>query len=223
MSKIWEETECALRLAAKQMKKFYDQKHGDSHEYNPGDKVWLEGQKHPCRPTFQKAQRQAPSGPFKRNQEDWRGRLHAWSPRYLARHLGLPLTKYSSLLIFLPPPLSRRIPTRFPKSSTTREEYEIEEIISNSQLKRGCLRYLVRWKGWPREPPKNLTHADEAIDEYHKKNPAAPSPLRSLSPPFHRNAIVNRRRSYLWRPWNAHGNLRARHLDLKLRWLTARD
>ena len=48
MSKIWEETECALCLAAKQMKKSYDRKRGDSHEYNPGDKVWLEGQNIPA-------------------------------------------------------------------------------------------------------------------------------------------------------------------------------
>jgi hypothetical protein len=44
MSKIWEETESALRLAAEQMKTYYDRKRKPSRDYKPGDKVWLEGQ-----------------------------------------------------------------------------------------------------------------------------------------------------------------------------------
>lgn len=43
MSRIWEETESALRLAAEQMKKYYDRKRLPSREYKPKDKVWLEG------------------------------------------------------------------------------------------------------------------------------------------------------------------------------------
>ena len=43
MSKIWEETGAALRLATEQMKMYYDRKREDSREYKPGDKVWLEG------------------------------------------------------------------------------------------------------------------------------------------------------------------------------------
>jgi len=44
MSKIWEETESALRLAAEQMKTYYNRKCTDTCNYKPGDKVWLEGQ-----------------------------------------------------------------------------------------------------------------------------------------------------------------------------------
>ena len=50
----------------------------------------------------------------------------------------------------------------------------------DSKLSRGRLRYLVKWKGYPErhhwtwEPLSNLTHADEAITEFHSSHPAAP-------------------------------------------------
>ena len=43
MKEIWEETASSLRLAAEQMKKFYDQHRGDARIYQKGDQVWLEG------------------------------------------------------------------------------------------------------------------------------------------------------------------------------------
>jgi hypothetical protein len=50
----------------------------------------------------------------------------------------------------------------------------------DSKLSRGRLRYLVKWKGYPErhewtwEPLNNLTHADEAIQDFHKSHPSAP-------------------------------------------------
>ena len=44
LAKIWEETECALKILAEQMKKFYDRKQGNACVYKPGDKVWLKNQ-----------------------------------------------------------------------------------------------------------------------------------------------------------------------------------
>ena len=43
MKNIWEETGALLRLAAQQMKHFYDRHRRDAYPYKPGDKVWLEG------------------------------------------------------------------------------------------------------------------------------------------------------------------------------------
>jgi len=51
------------------------------------------------------------------------------------------------------------------------------------RLSRGRLQYLVKWKGYPErhrwtwEPLRNLTHADQAVDDFHKSHPAAPRPV----------------------------------------------
>ena len=180
MSKVWEETECALRLAAEQMKKFYDRKRGDSHEYNPGDKVWLEGQNIPADRPSKKVDDKRYS-PFKVIKKVGKAAYkldlpHTWRAIW-------PIFNKIFLTPYISPSSSQQKNTRpVPDIIDNYEEYEVEEIM-NSQLKWGRLRYLVRWKGWPEhhhwtwEPPKNLTHTDEAIDEYHKKNPAAPWPM----------------------------------------------
>src|SRR5882757_6989916 len=64
-------------------------------------------------------------------------------------------------------------------------EYEVEHIIKSDVRKNGRLMYLVKWKGYPDsdntwEPTGHLKHAQEKIDEYHKKHPSAPRPLQSL-------------------------------------------
>lgn len=43
MQQVREETRLALEEAAALMKQYYDRKRGPSQEYNPGDKVMLEG------------------------------------------------------------------------------------------------------------------------------------------------------------------------------------
>src|ERR1700675_3824340 len=43
MESIWEETAAALRIAAEQMKRYYDEHRADSRSYKPGDLVLLEG------------------------------------------------------------------------------------------------------------------------------------------------------------------------------------
>jgi hypothetical protein len=43
IKKVQEETEAALKQSAETMKRNYDRKKGDSREYTPGEKVWLEG------------------------------------------------------------------------------------------------------------------------------------------------------------------------------------
>jgi len=43
VKKVREEAGAALRQSAETMKRNYDKKKGDSREYRPGEKVWLEG------------------------------------------------------------------------------------------------------------------------------------------------------------------------------------
>ena len=52
----------------------------------------------------------------------------------------------------------------------------------DSKLERGKLKYLVKWKGYPREewtwePRKNLLeHAKASVNAFHRKHPNAPRP-----------------------------------------------
>jgi hypothetical protein len=45
IKKVHKETKAALRQSVEMMKRNYNQKKGESQEYKPGDKVWLEGTK----------------------------------------------------------------------------------------------------------------------------------------------------------------------------------
>ena len=62
------------------------------------------------------------------------------------------------------------------------EEYEVEWIV-DSHWKGQCLEYLIHWKGYPEEectwePAGNLTHAKEAIADFHRTMPQALQKLR---------------------------------------------
>ena len=64
------------------------------------------------------------------------------------------------------------------------EEYEVEKI-ENSQVHRGKLQYLVKWKGYPVsdntwEPQGHLKNAQKHINDFHKRIPSAPRPIRTL-------------------------------------------
>lgn len=59
------------------------------------------------------------------------------------------------------------------------EEYEVSQII-NHRMRGKKMEYLIRWAGWSEyfntwEPIDNLTHAREAIQQYHAKLDITPS------------------------------------------------
>ena len=73
-------------------------------------------------------------------------------------------------------------------------KYEVEQIL-NSRLYRGNLQYLVKWLGYTEEhnmwePLSNITHADEAVKEFHCQYPAAPRHIQTLSS-FQFRPIIN--------------------------------
>jgi len=136
MSKIWEETESALRLSAEQMKTYYDRKRSPSQEYKPGDKVWLEGQNITTdRPSKKLDDKRY--GPFKVIKKIGKA----------AYKLELPRTWRS-----IWPVINEIFFTPYtPPSNTSQKQqpsHPAPEII-DSKLLQGRLRYLVKWKGYP--------------------------------------------------------------------------
>jgi len=178
MSKIWEETTAALHLASEQMKTYYDCKRNATQDYKPGDKVWLEGYNITTdRPSKKLDDKRY--GPFKVIKKIGKA----------AYKLELPKT-WKSIWpvinkIFLTPYIAPIYPSQKqpaqppPEIVDEYEEYEVEGIM-DSRLSQGRLQYLVKWKGYPKrhewtwEPLRNLTHVDQAVDDFHKSHPAAP-------------------------------------------------
>ena len=177
MKKIREDAEAALKEAAATMKRFYDRTKGDSIEYKAGDQVWLEGTNiRTDRPAKKLGDKRY--GPFsiieKVGSASYRLKLPAgWKTVHPVFNEVLlsPFKEpqYESQRAPIPPP---------PVLVDDVEEYEVEEIL-DSKMYRGKLKYLVHWKGYPKEertwePESNLTHADELIKEFHRKKPSAP-------------------------------------------------
>jgi len=62
-------------------------------------------------------------------------------------------------------------------------EYEVEEI-TDSQFKRGKLKFLVKWSGYTDdyntwEPEANCTNSHDIINEFHKSNPSTSRKLNA--------------------------------------------
>ena len=79
------------------------------------------------------------------------------------------------------------------ESKTAKSEYEVEDLLDSQINKKGwgCLKYLVKWKNYPREdaswePRENLTNTQEIVEEFHKKFPNAPRWVRTNNLEFQR-------------------------------------
>jgi len=62
-------------------------------------------------------------------------------------------------------------------------EYEVEEI-TDSRLKCGKLKFLVKWSGYTDdyntwEPEANCTNSRDIINEFYKSNPSTPRKLNA--------------------------------------------
>jgi len=181
METIWEETAAALRLAAEQMKRYYDQHRNESRTYKPGDLVWLEGSNLSTdRPSKKLDDKRF--GPYpiisKVGAAAYKLKLpRTWKTIWPVFNEVL-LTPYTS-----PHFESQKQPPPPPPILIDQEpEYEVQEIL-DSKLSRGRLKYLVQWKGYPEphertwEPTSNLKNAPDAIRDFHRTHPSAPRPL----------------------------------------------
>jgi hypothetical protein len=180
METIWEETAAALRIAAEQMKRYYDQHRAESRSYKPGDLVLLEGSNlTTIRPSKKLDHKRF--GPFEILSKVGAAAYKLKLPR--TWKTVWPVFNEVLLTPYTPPQFeTQQHPPPPPPVLVEQEpEYEVEEII-DSKLVRGKLRYLVHWKGYEThertwEPPSNLKNASDAIQDFHRSHPSAPRPV----------------------------------------------
>jgi hypothetical protein len=177
MESIWQETTSALRLAAEQMKHYYDQHRADTRDYQIGDLILLEESNlTTIRPSKKLDHKRF--GPFPIISKIGAAAYKLKLPR--TWKTVWPVFNKVLLTPYTPPQSeSQQKPPPPPPVLVDQEpEYEVEEII-NSRLTPGKLRYLVQWKGYDShertwEPPSNLKNASDAIQDFHCSHPSAP-------------------------------------------------
>ena len=179
MKKLREEAESSLKAAQEMMKRYYDRKRSDSKKYKVGDKVWLEGYHiHTDRPMKKLDDKRY--GPFKILEKIGKSSYKLALPKtWKALH---PVFNEVVLSPYTPPtfPSQQKPAPPAPEIVDGEKEYVVEEIM-DSKMDRGTLKYLVKWKGYPREewtwePPRNLENAKAAITKFHRTHPNAPRP-----------------------------------------------
>ena len=178
LTKARTEAQATLTKVAETMKTFYDKKRAGAHNYDKGDKVWLEGSNITM------------TQPSKKLGEKWYGPFEVLGKEGLmAYRLKLPATWKKiypgfneALLTPYKPPVypQQQLPQLAPPIIVEGdEEYEVDEIL-DSWMRNFKLQYLVRWKDYPTrvdwtwEPESNIMHAPEAIKDFHTKNPSVP-------------------------------------------------
>ena len=177
MAQATQEAQSALSKAVDDMAHFYDLHHQTAPVYKVGDKVWLN------------AQNITTTRPMKKLYHKWLGPYAI--NKVVSRNaygLQLPTSFGHTHLVFsvvlLQPyhqdliPEWQTPPPPPPIVCDGIQEYEVENIL-DSQLFRGKLEYLVRWKGYGAAddlwiPERDVSGARRLVTEFYKQNPEAP-------------------------------------------------
>jgi hypothetical protein len=176
MKKVHEETKATLMLAQETMKRNYDKKKGESHNYQIRDRVWLEGTNINTDRPIKKLDNKC-HGPFKIiGKEDESvyqlELLKTWRKIY-------PVFNEKFLSLFTPMQYpSQQLPKPAPPILVEGfEEYKVEELM-DSKFSRGKLQYLVKWKDYVNCVDWTWEHEDKILpnnqNKLHEKHPSAP-------------------------------------------------
>ena len=168
-----EEAAASLRNYQENMKDKFDRQRGAERHYQPGDLVWLEGTNITGNRTTKKLSNRR-YGPFPIKEKIGQGAYRIKLPEGWIIHdvfnesLLSPHEKpqYGIQVKPTPPP---------PEIINEEEEYEVEEVRGHRRRGRGT-QYLVHWTGYGDEEDtwiaeSQLTHAKDAIRDYHKRFP----------------------------------------------------
>ena len=147
--------------------------------FQPNDLVWVDGRNWRTERPSRKLENKH-HGPY---QVVRTFGTHAYEldiPNTIQKHCTFPVsllhatTEDSLPGQIIPPPL--------PVIVEGEEEWEVDAILDSRKI-RGCLQYLVKWKGFAAptwEPEGNLTEV-QAVDDYHERYPERPALANSLS------------------------------------------
>ena len=172
-----------LEKANDVMKKAHDKKATKMVQFQPGDKVMLDGRNI------------ATTRPTKKLDDKWYGPFKVLEKIGAAAYkLELPAAWKNKHPVFNEVLLKKYIAPVFPSQSKTpppppiliddEEEYEVQEIL-DSRFHRGTLQFLIKWTGYDEttwEPAKEIEkHAKETIQDFYRKHPGAPRQVKDLS------------------------------------------
>ena len=182
MKHIHKEVQSALVKAKEEMKHYADYHRGEPLKYQVGNKVWLET-KHLklTQPSKKLSEKQI--GPYPIVEMKSSNAVQLKLPRTIKIH---PVINVSHVWPYKPSHIPQQSAPEPPPIKIKGEfKYEVEQIL-DLQLYWGNLQYLVKWLGYTEEhnmwePLSNLTNADKAVKDFHKRYPAAPRRIQTLS------------------------------------------
>jgi hypothetical protein len=172
IQKLHGEIQSALRLSQERIKEYYDDKHDKAIEIEEGSFVWLDAKNiTTTAPSKKLADKRL--GPYKVKRKISSLNYELELPLKFKVH---PVFHIGLLYPHKTDPIKGRTPDPPPPIEVEgEEEYEIEELI-DARIWRKQKQYLVKWKDYPDsdnswEPLKNITHANDAITEFHARHP----------------------------------------------------
>jgi hypothetical protein len=171
-----EEARSALAKAKDDQARFYNQRHGPTPVYKPGDKVWLDSSD--IQKRFKSKFDHPWIGPFEVERAVGTHAYRLKLPRWMGRtHPVFPVVK---LDLSPPDPIHgrQRPPTPHPEIIDGQEEWEIEDIV-DSRWYRSKLQFKVWYHNTLRTeaewtPENNLRGANPIIVKFFDAHPNAP-------------------------------------------------
>ena len=173
MKEIHKEASTALSKAHDNMTRYADQHRGTAPEYKVGDKVWLSTKDIKINRPSQKLVKWQ-LGPFEIVKVVSSNAVKLKLPISFKIHNVINILR---VWPYKPPIIGQHITPPEAIEVEGTPEYEVEEVF-DFRLKKGKLKYLVKWSGYTDdhntwEPEANLINSKEAINDFHKLNSSA--------------------------------------------------
>ena len=172
-----EQAQAALSVAAERMKWYFDQ-HKQDVPFKVGDHVLIKGTD--LRVTVKSAKLAAQNyGPYEITQQLGPVTFKLKLPRQMRIH---PVFHAFKLIPYHVDKIAGRNPPKPPAVQIDgNPEFEVETIL-DSRVRRQRVQYLVKWVGYSEaentwEPARNVAHAKELLDDFHRTHPEAAQPV----------------------------------------------